>query len=80
MQQPIPQQHLPVPARCALEYLDAQGEGNRTIAKLDSFLDHYFKVYGLTVESVVRYSCHRIALTRYGLSGPAAHGAMEMPE
>lgn len=79
MSQPIPQQHLPLPAKCALEYLDVQGEGSRTIEMLDRYLDHYFKFYGLTVEPPVRYACHRIAINRYALSGPEAHGALEQP-
>ncbi|NMG29537.1 hypothetical protein [Aromatoleum evansii] len=75
----IPQHNLPIPARCALEYLEAQGLGNRTIAKLDSYLDHYSKAYGQTVEPMVRFSCHRIALRRYELSEADATGLMEHP-
>ncbi len=65
---PTPYQYLPTPAKCAIEYLDAQGYGSRTIEELDSYLDHYFKAYGQQCDEHTRYSCHQIAIKRYGLS------------
>jgi hypothetical protein len=66
----IPYQYLPLPAKCAIEYLDCQSE--RSIAQLDLYLDHYFKFYGLKVEDHVRTACHQIAVRRFSLADPFA--------
>lgn len=66
---PTPYQYLPNPAKCAIEYLDAQGYGNRTIEKLDQYLEHYFKAYGEICHEQTRYSCHHIAIRRCSLEG-----------
>ena len=65
-------QYLPLPAKCAIEYLDAQAE--RSIQKLDKYLEHYFKASGLEVDEFVRYSCHHIAIKRFHLEGEAIAG------
>jgi hypothetical protein len=67
-------QHLPLPAKCAIDYLDAQGFGNRSIARLNAYLDHYFGVYGQECEQQVRASCHRIEVRRFSLTGLDAEG------
>lgn len=69
---PTPYQNLPLAAKCAIEYLDAQAD--RTIIKLDAYLDHYFKSCGLVCDDHTRYSCHYIALKRFFLEGDAAAG------
>lgn len=65
-------QYLPNPAKCAIEYLDCQAD--RNIAKLDTYLDHYFKASGLECDEYTRYSCHYIAIKRFWLTGDAAAG------
>lgn len=67
-------QYLPLPAKCAIEYLDAQGYGNRSIARLNGYLEHYFRVYGLACDEHIRASCHHIAVRRFGLTGADAEG------
>ncbi|MFC3111275.1 hypothetical protein ACFQAT_26255 [Undibacterium arcticum] len=66
---PTPYIYLPLPAKCAIDYLDAQGYGNRNIERLDRYLDHYFKVYGQVCDQDTRFSCHRIAIRRFSLEG-----------
>lgn len=64
---PTPYQYLPLPARCAIEYLDAQGYGNRTLEKLEKYLEHYFKTYGQQCDPQTRYSAYHIAIKRFVL-------------
>lgn len=71
---PEPYEHLPLPAKCAIEFLDCQGYGNRSIAKLDAYLDHYYKTYGQVCDEHTRYSCHHIAIKRFMLVGDDAEG------
>ncbi|MBI2770495.1 MAG: hypothetical protein HYX47_12790 [Burkholderiales bacterium] len=78
MRGPEPFQHLPLPAKCAIEYLDAQGYGNRSIARLNGYLEHYFRVYGLACDEHIRASCHHIAVCRFGLTGADAEGDTSM--
>lgn len=73
-------QYLPLPAKCAIEYLDAQGYGNRTIEKLNLYLDHYLKVTALECDEYTRYSCHYIAIKRFSLSGDDIKGNLYWPE
>lgn len=73
-------QYLPLPAKCAIEYLDAQGYGNRTIEKLDLYLNHYFQVSALECDEFTRYSCHYIAIRRFSLSGDDIKGNLYWPE
>jgi hypothetical protein len=78
MRGPDPYQHLPNPAKCAIEYLDAQGYGNRNIAKLDAYLEHYFRVTGIELDEQTRYSCHHIAIRRFALQGDDTHGSLTL--
>lgn len=61
--------YLPLYAKCALEYLDAQGHKERSIAKLDSYLSHYATTMGSEVDEHVRYSAHAIAMRRFSGTG-----------
>lgn len=69
-------QYLPNPAKCAIEYLDAQGYGNRTIKKLDAYIDHYFTATGQVCDQHTRFSCHHIAIRRFSLQGEEIEGAI----
>jgi hypothetical protein len=69
--------YLPLPAKCAIEYLDCQSE--RSIAKLDAYLAHYYQVYGQELTTDIRASCHHIAMRRFAISGEAATGAITGP-
>ncbi|PKO66913.1 MAG: hypothetical protein CVU22_13980 [Betaproteobacteria bacterium HGW-Betaproteobacteria-16] len=69
-----PFMYLPLAARVSIEYLDCQSE--RSIAKLDAYLEHYFTVYGQACDQETRESCHYIAMRRFRLSGEAANGAL----
>jgi hypothetical protein len=71
---PDSKQHLPLFARCALEYLEAQDK--RSIAKLNGYLDHYATAYGCEVEDHVRFSAHAIAVRRFAASGMDCTGSM----
>jgi hypothetical protein len=73
---PEPYQYLPLPAKCAIEYLDAQAD--RSIAKLDAYLEHYFRVNGLECDEHTRYSCHHIAIRRFALEGDATIGSLTL--
>jgi len=64
--------HLPQPAKCAIEYLDAQGYGNRSIAKLDAYLNHYYRVYGERCDDRTRDECHQLAIRRFSLENEDA--------
>lgn len=66
-------QHLPNPAKCALEYLGCQSV--KTIELLNRYLDHYFKVQGQTCDDQMRTTCIRIASQRYNLNDQAALSA-----
>jgi len=68
--------YLPNPAKCALEYLDAQCTADRTIENLDKYIDHYFKVTGQVCDDHTRYSCHYIAIKRFQLEGDAVTGSL----
>lgn len=68
--------YLPNPAKCALEYLDAQNRSDRTIKLLDKYIDHYFTVTGQSCEDHTRYSCHYIAIKRFLLEGDAVIGSL----
>lgn len=78
MRGPDPFNYLPNPAKCALEYLDAQGYGNRSIAKLDAYLEHYFRVTGMELDEQTRYSCHHIAVRRFALAGDDVAGSLTL--
>lgn len=69
MRPPEQHQYLPLYAKCALEYLDAQAQMDRSIAKLDSYLAHYAKTMGLDVDEHDRYSAHAIAMRRFTGTG-----------
>lgn len=69
MQPPEQHRYLPLYAQCALEYLDAQGQMERSIAKLDSYLAHYAKTMGRDVDEHDRYSAHAIAMRRFSGTG-----------
>lgn len=73
---PTPYRYLPVPAKCAIDYLDAQGFGHRSIAKLDAYLAHYFTVYGQACDEQTRFSCHHIAMRRFSLQGDDLAGCI----
>ncbi len=60
---------LPLPARCALEYLGCQSQGQRSLTALDKYIDHYFRVSALECDEPTRASCHRIAIQRFGVNG-----------
>ena len=62
-----PYQYLDLPAKCAIEYLDAQGYGHRSIEKLNLYLDHYYKAYGMVCDEHTRESCIHIATRRFSL-------------
>jgi len=70
--------YLPLPAKCAIDFLDAQGYGDRNIAKLESYLDHYFKVYAQSCDEHTRYSCHHIAIQRFSLEGADTNGSLTL--
>lgn len=72
-------QYLPQPAKCAIEYLDCQCTEDRTITKLNAYLDHYYTVYGQTCDDYTRYSCHYIAIRRFSLEGSATEGSLYQP-
>lgn len=72
-------QYLPLPAKCAIEYLDCQSTEDRTIANLDKYLDHYFKTYGQVCDEFTRYSCHYRAIKRFSLEGTATQGSLYQP-
>lgn len=57
--------YLPLPAKCAIEYLDAQAD--RTLAKLDAYLEHYFKSSALVCDEGTRRSARIIAVKRFYL-------------
>ncbi|MBS3912697.1 MAG: hypothetical protein KGZ70_12900 [Hydrogenophaga sp.] len=71
---PDSMQHLPLYARCALEYLEAQGE--RSIAKLNGYLEHYAKSCGSEIDEHVRFSAHAIAIRRFAHSGMDCTGSV----
>lgn len=71
---PDDMQHLPLYARCALEYLEAQGE--RSIAKLNGYLEHYARSCGSEIDEHVRFSAHAIAVRRFAASGMDCTGSM----
>ena len=60
---------LPLPARCALEYLACQNQDQRSINALDKYIDHYYRVSAMECDGPTRASCHRIAVQRYGVNG-----------
>lgn len=64
MEKLLPFAILPLPARCALEYLSCQSESNRDADRLNRFIDHYFSATALTCTDIVRESCHQIAKDR----------------
>ncbi|WP_341744714.1 hypothetical protein [Azonexus hydrophilus] len=70
--------YLPNPAKCAIEFLDAQAD--RSIEKLDKYLDHYFTVTGQVCEEHTRYSCHYIAVKRFALTGESIAGSLYVPQ
>lgn len=63
---PTPFQYLPSQAKCAIEFLDAQGYGNQSIRKLDQYLDHCLRTQRAKVifatdpgpASMVHAKCH----------------------
>jgi hypothetical protein len=57
--------YLPLPAKCAIEYLDAQAD--RTLAKLDAYLEHYFRSSALECDEGTRRSARIIAVKRFRL-------------
>jgi hypothetical protein len=59
-----PFNYLPLYARVAIEWLDANGE--RTAARLDSLLEHYATVNGETIDAHTRESAHHICGRRFG--------------
>lgn len=70
-----PFQYLPTFCKIALEYFGCQNEADRTIAKLDAYLEHYGKTYGVyAIEDHMRASCHHYATCRYQLTGDALIG------
>lgn len=60
-------QYLPLPAKCAIEYLDAQATSDRTLENLEKYLQHYFNAYGQQCSGNTRYSCYYIAIKRFAL-------------
>lgn len=69
MRPPDALHHLPLYAKCAIEYLDAQAQHERSIAKLDNYLAHYATSMGCEVDEHVRYSAHAIVLRRFSGTG-----------
>lgn len=57
--------HLPLYAKCALEYLDCQSTDGRSIAKLNGFIDHYAQSMGQLVDEQIRFSAHAAACLKY---------------
>lgn len=65
-------QYLPMPAKLAIEQLDAQPD--RTIKQLDDFLEQQFKKANQDLDEYTRFSCHYIAIRRFALEGKAKEG------
>ena len=63
MQTPHSFRLLPLYARCAIEYLDGQSE--RSIAKLNAYIDHYAEAMGQLVDEQIRFSAHAAACLKY---------------
>jgi hypothetical protein len=62
--------YLPLPVRCAIEWLGNVPQGERSKQRLASLLDHYLTVYGLAAdESRTFYleSAAAIVQRRYGI-------------
>lgn len=63
MRTPHPHNLLPHYAKCAIELLDCQSE--RSIAKLNTYIDHYAKAMGQLVDEQTRFSAHAVAIRRF---------------
>ena len=66
--------YLPLYARCALDFLDNQAD--RSIAKLDGYLQHYATAMGTEVDEHARFSAHAIALRRFAPETMDATGSV----
>ncbi|EWS66630.1 hypothetical protein Y695_00038 [Hydrogenophaga sp. T4] len=69
-----PYQYLPQYAKCALEFLDSQAD--RSITKLDAYLNHYAKAMGQLVDEHARFSAHAIAVRRFAPDTMDATGSL----
>lgn len=65
MRTPHPYHLLPHYAKCAMEYLGCSNPAERSIAKLDTFIDHYAKGMGQLVDLQIRFSAHAIACVKF---------------
>lgn len=70
----IPFNELPFPARLAIEYQDCQDYGKRTIAQLDSFIDHYFSIYNQVCDVATRRYCQLYQIKKHALVGDDLNG------
>lgn len=61
---------LPLPARCALEYLNGQATKDRTTENLNKYLDHYYRHFGMACSMEIRNTCQQIAAKRYAWDTP----------
>lgn len=63
MRTPHPYHLMPHYAKCAIELLECQSD--RSIAKLNTYIDHYAKAMGQLVDEQTRFSAHAIAIRRF---------------
>lgn len=69
---------LPLPARCAVEYLGCQPLAAQTISKLNAYLDHYSNAYGMALPDAERAKAQKLAIKRYAIHGDALAGALPL--
>lgn len=69
-------QQLPLPARCAVEYLGCQPREAHTIAKLNAYLDHYSNAYGMVLPDAERAKAQKLAIQQYTIQGDALAGVL----
>lgn len=61
-----------------MEYLDCQPD--RSIEKLDAYIDFYAKSMGQLVDTQIRFSAHAIAILRFNMEPESTTGSLAVWE